>query len=82
MAEIIRLSEVNNNNRLITPAQQLRDLADAIDAGAVKANCVMAIYLDDTEDNYNFGWWTSNLSSSGQYALAGLVAQRIGTELT
>jgi len=69
MKKVIRLSDVKNDCRLISPADTLRDALHDIENGEKKPNKLMVLMLDDTNGKYDASFYCSNLKASEVIAL-------------
>ncbi len=59
---ITRLSDVKEDNRLITPADLLDAVAEEIRAGEITPTKLVILHLNDEEDNYTTGFRAANIS--------------------
>lgn len=65
-AEIIRMSDIKNDSRLITPRDSLIEMVGDIDAGKIDPEKLITIYVTD---DGSMGYYCSNLCGSEILAL-------------
>lgn len=65
------------DNRLVDPADLLRQAADEIERGEEPATSVLVLRLDSDGDSYDTGWWAANLKSSEMIALMEFTKARL-----
>ena len=58
-----------NDNSLLTPVEALEDAAADLRSGERKANKMVAILLNAEDDDYHFGFVSSNMRVSEMVAL-------------
>lgn len=64
MAEVTHIAELRNDNRLITPAQMLRQLADDLDSGRESCTSALVIMLRNQEEEFSVRPVMSNMNYS------------------
>lgn len=69
MSNVIKISDVKNDNRFITPMNTLCDAMDDIASEKKKPTKLIVLMLDDADGKYDMSFYASNLKASEVVAL-------------
>ena len=64
MTGVVSLAALKNDNKLVTPAQALRECADDIDSGKLQCDKLLIIPLDASEGKYDAKFYAVNMRLS------------------
>ena len=67
------ISKHTDSNIYTTPRQLLNDVAQEIDSGEIKANRMLIICLEETDELYNVGFRAANISCSTMITVCDLI---------
>lgn len=62
-------AEKENDNRLISPKDQLKEALHDIETGEIAPTKLMIVYVDDTDGSYTTGYYLSNAKATEAIAM-------------